>query len=178
MKREFTIDGKTLQIEIAESPLGEPFTVKVNSKPRQVTLEETPEEAKNFLIKVDRKSYQVELLSSDRTSLFSIKVNNVPFKVELKTAAPKMVAVAPTVLVPSRATKQLGEGVVAAPMAGKIVSVKVRKGVSVKAGAVLCVLEAMKMENEITSPKAGVVDEVKVQEGMAVKEGDVLVLVK
>jgi acetyl-CoA/propionyl-CoA carboxylase biotin carboxyl carrier protein len=63
-------------------------------------------------------------------------------------------------------------------MAGKIISVRVKKGDAVKTGAVLCVLEAMKMENEITAAKSGVVKEVMVQEGRAVNEGDVLVILK
>ena len=78
----------------------------------------------------------------------------------------------------SKPTRQHGEGVVAAPMAGKIVSVKVKKGDPVKMGTVLCVLEAMKMENEITSSKTGIVEEVRTQEGKAVNEGDILVVIK
>ncbi len=64
-----------------------------------------------------------------------------------------------------------------APMAGKIVSVRVKKGDAVKMGAVLCVLEAMKMENEIGAPRAGAVQEVNVAEGSSVSEGDVLFVV-
>jgi biotin carboxyl carrier protein len=71
----------------------------------------------------------------------------------------------------------LVEGAVPAPMAGKIVSIKVKKGETVKAGKVLCVLEAMKMENEIASPKTGMVEEIKVQEGKAVNEGDILMII-
>jgi pyruvate carboxylase subunit B len=63
-------------------------------------------------------------------------------------------------------------------MAGRIISIKVKKGDQVKVGSVLCVLEAMKMENEIASPKNGVVEDVKVQEGKAVNEGDVLMMIK
>ena len=46
------------------------------------------------------------------------------------------------------------EGAVTAPMTGKIVKVKVKKGDQVKASQVLCVIEAMKMENEISAPKS------------------------
>jgi acetyl-CoA/propionyl-CoA carboxylase biotin carboxyl carrier protein len=62
-------------------------------------------------------------------------------------------------------------------MTGKIVSVKVKKGDQVKAGQVLCVVEAMKMENEIASSKAGVVKEVYVSEGSSVSEGEPLFVV-
>ncbi len=77
-----------------------------------------------------------------------------------------------------KTTKAAMEGAVVAPMAGKIVSVKVKKGDAVKMGAVLCVLEAMKMENEIVAPKSGVVEQIVIQEGRAVSEGDVLVILK
>ena len=62
-------------------------------------------------------------------------------------------------------------------MTGTIVSVKVKKRDSVKASQVLCVIEAMKMENEIGAPRAGVVQEVNVAEGSSVSEGDVLFVV-
>ncbi len=182
LKREITIDGKTYQVDVDQCPIGSPFTVKVNKKTLEVMLEQEPNYAKGFPIKVDGKSYHVEMPNIERNSSFSVKVNNIPFKIQLKSVI-SMPKVAVTVPSPvsvqvQKPTKILGEGVVAAPMAGRIISIKVRKGESVKMGSVLCVLEAMKMENEITAPKSGVVDEVKVQEGKAVNEGEVLMLIK
>jgi len=75
------------------------------------------------------------------------------------------------------APKQDAEGAVTAPMMGKIVSVMVKKGDHVKAGQIVCILEAMKMENEITTPKAGTVQEVRVFEGSSVSEGETLFVV-
>lgn len=182
MKREITVDGKTYKIDVSECPIGEPFKVRVNDKQRDITLEQEPEETKGFTIRVDRKSYRIELSAMKRNSPFSIKVNNIPFKIELKpansgkiTAASALTQVSMTA---ARSRMPLVEGAVAAPMAGKIVSIKVKKGDTVKAGKVLCVLEAMKMENEIASTKTGIVEEVKVQEGKAVNEGDILMIVK
>lgn len=182
MKREISVDGKTYQIDLSQCPIGEPFKVKVNDKQRDITLEQEPEETKSFTIRVDRKSYQIELPTMERNSPFSIKVNNIPFKIELKTAnlgkitTPSMLTQIPLASMKSRVP--LVEGAIAAPMAGKIVSIKVKKGEAVKAGKILCVLEAMKMENEIASTKTGVVEEIRVQEGKAVNEGDVLLIVK
>jgi biotin carboxyl carrier protein len=182
LKREITVDGKTFQVDVSQCLVGEPFEVKVNGKQREITLEQEPEEARGFTIRVDRKSYQIELPAIKQDSPLSIKVNNIPFKIELKIAnigkivTPSILNQIPMASVRSRTP--LMEGAVAAPMTGKIVSIKVKKGEAVKAGKVLCVLEAMKMENEIVSPKAGVVDEITVQEGKAVNEGDVLMIVK
>ncbi|UCB61520.1 MAG: biotin/lipoyl-binding protein [Candidatus Bathyarchaeota archaeon] len=62
-------------------------------------------------------------------------------------------------------------------MAGKIVAVKVKKGDTVKSGDVVCILEAMKMENEIAATKTGRVQEVNVAEGTPVNDGEVLILI-
>lgn len=182
LKREITIDGKPFKVEVGECPVGSPFSIKVNNKACEITLEEEPNYDKGFSIKVNGKSYQVELPSIERNAPFPIKVNKIPFKVELKsmTVTPKIAitALSPVSVLVPKPMKALGEGVIAAPMAGKIISVRVNRGDSVKIGNVLCVLEAMKMENEITAPKSGAIEEVKVQEGKAVNEGDILMLIK
>ena len=60
-------------------------------------------------------------------------------------------------------------------MPGTILDVKVKAGASVKAGDVLVILEAMKMENEILAPQDGTVASVNVNKGDTVNSGDVLV---
>ena len=59
-------------------------------------------------------------------------------------------------------------------MPGNILDVKVKAGDTVKAGDVLLILEAMKMENEIMAPAAGTVTSVNVAKGSTVNSGDVL----
>ena len=65
---------------------------------------------------------------------------------------------------------------VTAPMPGTILKVNVTNGQAVKAGTVLCVLEAMKMENEIMAPKDGTVTQVVVSKGSSVDTGAPLVV--
>lgn len=67
-----------------------------------------------------------------------------------------------------------GEGVVQSPMPGNINAVKFSAGQSVKAGDVIIILEAMKMENEIVAPKAGTLKGVFVTKGATVNTGDAL----
>jgi len=70
-----------------------------------------------------------------------------------------------------------GTGAIAVPMQGTIVNVAVAVGDTVAVGQVVCVLEAMKMENNVASDVAGTVAEVKVAAGEAVGAGDVAVVI-
>ena len=64
-----------------------------------------------------------------------------------------------------------------APMPGNILKVNVTAGQAVKSGDVLCILEAMKMENEIMAPKDGTVTQVLVSKGNTVDTGAPLVVI-
>ena len=80
--------------------------------------------------------------------------------------------------VPSRQTAHGGEhvhSVIAAPMQGTILRVLVEPGQEIQAGDVVCVLEAMKMENAIPAPREGIVTDIPVAAGQNVQVGDTLV---
>jgi acetyl-CoA/propionyl-CoA carboxylase biotin carboxyl carrier protein len=65
-----------------------------------------------------------------------------------------------------------GADTLPSPMQGNMWRVKVRQGDTVEEGQLLCIIEAMKMENEITAHKAGVVAELPIAEGAAIAAGD------
>jgi acetyl-CoA/propionyl-CoA carboxylase biotin carboxyl carrier protein len=71
-----------------------------------------------------------------------------------------------------------GAGTVMVPMQGTIVKVLVAEGDTVEAGQALCVLEAMKMENNINADKDGVVKELRVEPGASVGSGDVIAVIE
>jgi acetyl-CoA/propionyl-CoA carboxylase biotin carboxyl carrier protein len=71
-----------------------------------------------------------------------------------------------------------GSGQVTVPMQGTIVKVLVSVGDAVESGQPVCVLEAMKMENNITADKSGTVKEVKVSPGQSVGTGDVVIIIE
>ena len=89
-------------------------------------------------------------------------------------AAPTAAPAAPAAAAP--AVTGSGE-VVSAPMPGTILKVNVTQGQAVKEGEVLCVLEAMKMENEILATKAGTVTQVLATKGSSVDTGAPLVVI-
>jgi len=60
----------------------------------------------------------------------------------------------------------------ASPLQGTVLKVGVAKGAEVEEGALICVIEAMKMENEITAHRTGTVTELNVAEGAAISSGD------
>ena len=70
-----------------------------------------------------------------------------------------------------------GEGTpVKAPLPGSVISILVKEGDAVKAGQVLMLIEAMKMENEVLAPSDGVVKKVSVSQGAMVTAGDTLIV--
>jgi acetyl-CoA/propionyl-CoA carboxylase biotin carboxyl carrier protein len=64
------------------------------------------------------------------------------------------------------------------PLQGTVFKVAVEKGAEVAEGDLICVIEAMKMENEIVAHRAGKVEELNVTEGASVSSGDVLAVIK
>ena len=76
------------------------------------------------------------------------------------------------------ATVGAGEREVRAAMPGKIVAVLVEAGAAVTRGQGLLVIEAMKMENEVTAPRDGTVQEIRVQPGQTVDAGELLAVVE
>lgn len=94
------------------------------------------------------------------------------------SAEPAPVAQQPVATAPAPAPVNLAAGeTVAAPMPGNIIRVDIKEGDKVKAGQVLVILEAMKMENEIVAPKDGTVAQIVTSKGAVVETGSPLVII-
>ena len=119
---------------------------------------------------------------------YTITVNGTPYNVTVEdangSAAPVAAAPAPAsapapapAAAPAAPAAPAAAGSVSvdAPMPGNILDIKVSNGASVKAGDVLLILEAMKMENEIVAPQDGTVASVNVNKGDTVEAGQTLV---
>ncbi|MDO8361329.1 MAG: biotin/lipoyl-containing protein, partial [Actinomycetota bacterium] len=114
----------------------------------------------------------------------TVEVNGKRFDVKMWVPDMPMVAAGPAKAAkkPARAASSggaagAGSGNVEVPMQGTIVKVLVEVGQVVEAGQAVVVLEAMKMENQITAEKAGTVKEIKVTAGDTVGAGDVVVVI-
>jgi len=107
---------------------------------------------KVYKVKVNGKVYEVEVEAVDE-----VKGNVEAVKAEAKPVS-------------------AGSNTILAPIAGKVVDVKVNVGDTVKAGQTVCVIEAMKLENDIQSAFAGKVVDIKVNKGSQVNNKDVLIV--
>ena len=124
---------------------------------------------KKYNITVNGTTYEV--IVEEAGSAPSAPVFAAPAAAPAPVAAP---AAAPKAA-PAPAAAPAGANSVTAPMPGTILDIKVSAGQAVKKGDVICVLEAMKMENDIPAPSDGVVASVNVQKGASVAANDVIV---
>ena len=131
-----------------------------------------------YKVTLNGRTYEVEV-EAGQAMLLNEYEAIVPSAPAAPAAAPVAAAPAP-VAAPaaptSTAVTAAGE-VVSAPMPGSIIKVCVTAGQAVKAGDVLVVLEAMKMENDITAPKDGTIAQIVTAKGSSVSSGDPLVVI-
>ena len=124
-----------------------------------------------YNITLNGRTFEIEVELAEAMSMESFRAA-MPAAPAAMAAAPVDAPSAPTV----PAVSVAGEAVTA-PMPGTILRVNVQQGQRVKEGDLLCVLEAMKMENEIFSPKAGTVTQIVAAKGASVNTGDLLVAI-
>lgn len=117
---------------------------------------------------------------------YTVKLNQKIYEVEIERAGastqPALAASQPTAPQPAATppypapspSSGTGDTAMESPMPGKILSITVAVGQRVTAGQCLMVLEAMKMENEMTAPRDGTIKQILVSQGTMVNTGDVL----
>ncbi len=131
---------------------------------------------RKYLIKVNGTAYEVEVEEAIGGVFTPVSattpIQAAPAAAAVASASATVSAAAPVTATPAAAT---GQHLVKAPMPGTILKISVTVGETVKKNQVLCVLEAMKMENEIVAPQDGVVAGVHVAKGSSVQAGDTLV---
>jgi biotin carboxyl carrier protein len=120
-------------------------------------------------IKIDEKTYEVEVEASEPET-----PSQPPRGYAVESSAVRMPA-GPAAPAPSNEGPVDEAKVCRSPVSGMVVRVAAQPGQSIQAGDVLLVLEAMKMETNITAPLAGKVKDIRVNAGEAVQSGQVVV---
>ncbi len=166
-----TMGGRTYEVEVK----GESVVVDGIAFPVSVK-----DDGAHKTVKAGDQVYRVQLPAVDsRANGMTAQVDYRPFVFEYEgrfTSGPAPRE--PRAATISAAPRAGVKGGVAAQIAGKVITVKVKQGEAVKQGDVLLLLEAMKMENEIKAPADGTVKEILVADGQRVTEGDTLVVLE
>ena len=131
-----------------------------------------------YKITLKGKTYEVEVERGEAMVLDEYEAKApVPPAAAAPVAVAAPVAAAPAAAAPAAPAVIAAGTSVDAPLPGNIFAIKVKEGNAVKAGDVLIVIEAMKMENEVCAPSDGVVKQIAVTKGQLVATGDTLVVI-
>lgn len=126
-----------------------------------------------YKITLNNRVYEVEVEQGEAMLVNEYELAAPAVAAPAAPAAP--VAAAPAAA-PAAGALAAGE-VVTSPMPGNILKINVTQGQKVNEGDVLIVLEAMKMENEISATKSGTVAQISVTKGAVVETGTPLVVI-
>ena len=125
-----------------------------------------------FRVTLNGKTYEVE---AEKGAPMPETVYTAPAAAPAPAVeAPAAAAPAPA---PAPAPAAVSGTVVSSPLPGNVLAIEVNPGEAVKAGQVLVLIEAMKMENEIVAPCDGVVKQILVNKGVVVATGDKLLVI-
>lgn len=112
-------------------------------------------------------------------TVYEVTVEEADGAVAAPAAAPAPAPATPTApaapAAPKAAPAPAGGNTVNAPMPGTILKMNVKVGDSIKKGDLVCILEAMKMENEIFAGADGVVKAINAAQGASVNSGDAII---
>ncbi|MBQ6560079.1 MAG: biotin/lipoyl-binding protein [Erysipelotrichaceae bacterium] len=110
--------------------------------------------------------------------IYKVKVNGKVYEVEVEAVDETTEEISRTETAKAPETVSEGNNQILAPIAGKVIEIKVKVGESVRKGQTVAVIEAMKLENEIQSAYDGKVREIAVSNGSAVRNKDVLIVLE
>ena len=174
--------------------------VLVNKRPYKVKIIE--KNGDNFLIKINEKTVRAEIRYSKVENTTIMEISGKPFKalmrrisnntlqiklaqkmfeVQYQHTTPDTIIKARKVIEPHVAkifrNRPVEKKAIVAPIAGRISLLKTSVGQKVRQGDCICILEAMKMENEISAPRTGIIKDIMVSQGAIVKKGDILAVI-
>jgi pyruvate carboxylase subunit B len=167
------------------------YSIQLNERAYTVAVEQTGQH--DFKVTIDGEIFNVESLSNREISTCLVQSGNDKIRAQTRILPTDKVDVwlagaafqaavhvigagGYTLASHGRGEERVG-GSIRAPMPGRITSILVKEGEAVETGTPLLILEAMKMQNELTSPTSGLVKSIHVREGDAVKKDSLLLVV-
>ncbi len=127
-----------------------------------------------YKVTLNNRVYEVEVEAGEAMLVDEYEALAPAAPAPVAAAAPVVAAAAPAA--PAAAALAAGEAV-KSPMPGNILKINVSQGQKVNEGDVLLILEAMKMENEVTATKSGTVAQIAATKGQVVETGTPLVVI-
>jgi acetyl-CoA/propionyl-CoA carboxylase biotin carboxyl carrier protein len=173
---EFEIGGVKSLVGFHRALLEHPCFVAGETCHGLVESEELAERAEQFCHQATTAAAPSDGALSERTTVAEVDGRRVVVKVLVPD--PPYRALARRRREREAAAGAAGGDLVVSPMQGTVLDVKVAEGDSVEAGQVLCIVEAMKMENEVAAHKPGVIDELVVAAGSAVTSGQAICAIR
>ncbi|MEA2661322.1 MAG: acetyl-CoA/propionyl-CoA carboxylase, biotin carboxylase, biotin carboxyl carrier protein [Chloroflexota bacterium] len=156
-------NGETCRDLIEDKQWLKQFAVPKPDKPAD-DEDEAPQEERSYAVEVSGRRFDVKVIGAALAAGGAGGNGAGPAAAKPKRRERSKSAGAPGELV--------------SPLQGTVLKVAVEKGAEVEEGALICVIEAMKMENEITATAAGKIEELNVTEGGAVNSGDTIAVIK
>jgi acetyl-CoA/propionyl-CoA carboxylase biotin carboxyl carrier protein len=175
---EFVIEGPTTLIGFHRALLESPCFVDEGTCRGVVESEELARHASQ--LGLERARTKAATASADGTGpgarerVLSVELDGRRHEVRIHSAAPPWAELARRHRERRRGLAGAGAEVVVSPMQGVVLEVEVSDGDAIEAGHVICVVEAMKMENEIVAHRDGVVSELAVTAGQQVAHGQLI----
>ncbi len=175
MSSEFEIGLEDGSYKVTVDRLDEGGLLVVKVGEESYTIKTTLNEDGSFTLNDTASDYTIKRLKKTGSKL-SLELDDEPREVEWHRIVKTQAAATPTASKAGAGPKIAGG--IYPPMPGKITEVMVAVGDSVKNGQTVCILEAMKMFNELKASADGTVKEVNVESGSSVTSSDLLVLVE
>lgn len=135
---------------------------------------------KNFKFRIHDNNYKVRIMSHEG-NMINLEVNGTSYSVKMKediviSKTPTLVrAASQRPAEPLKVNPSSQKTKILSPLPGSIFSINIKVGDTIKEGDSMLILEAMKMENDITAEKSGVISAIHVTVGQQVLQNDLLI---
>ncbi len=176
MRFKLVLNGEEHEVDVMGNDVnidGDLFKVEVERTDghSMVKVERKDEDTKS---KIDKCEYSL------RTSDSKVFINDLPHSVEVKgdLGGTHLIPVPSEIGLAGAKVPKDEVGTVRPPMTGKVISIEIQEGNKVEKGALLVILEAMKMQNEILAPKKGKIKKILVDVGAVVSPDDVMIIIE